>query len=46
MNWWILVVAGILEVGWAIGLKYTEGFMSTTVSCKGSAPATFSDFAK
>lgn len=26
MNWWILVVAGILEVGWAIGLKYTEGF--------------------
>lgn len=26
MNWWILVVAGLLEVGWAIGLKYTEGF--------------------
>lgn len=26
MNWWILVVAGMLEVGWAIGLKYTEGF--------------------
>jgi quaternary ammonium compound-resistance protein SugE len=22
----ILVVAGIFEVGWAIGLKYTEGF--------------------
>ena len=26
MNWAILVVAGILEVGWAIGLKYTHGF--------------------
>ena len=26
MNWVILVVAGLVEVGWAIGLKYTEGF--------------------
>jgi quaternary ammonium compound-resistance protein SugE len=26
MNWAILVVAGVFEVGWAIGLKYTEGF--------------------
>jgi quaternary ammonium compound-resistance protein SugE len=26
MNWIILVVAGLFEVGWAIGLKYTEGF--------------------
>ena len=26
MAWVILVVAGLLEVGWAIGLKYTEGF--------------------
>ncbi len=26
MAWLYLVVAGILEVGWAIGLKYTEGF--------------------
>ncbi len=26
MNWTILFVAGLLEVGWAIGLKYTEGF--------------------
>lgn len=24
--WVILVVAGLFEVGWAIGLKYTEGF--------------------
>lgn len=26
MAWVILVVAGVLEMGWAIGLKYTEGF--------------------
>lgn len=26
MSWVILVVAGLLEIGWAIGLKYTEGF--------------------
>ena len=26
MNWLILVVAGLFEVGWAIGLKYTDGF--------------------
>jgi quaternary ammonium compound-resistance protein SugE len=26
MSWAILVVAGLFEVGWAIGLKYTEGF--------------------
>jgi quaternary ammonium compound-resistance protein SugE len=26
MAWVYLAVAGLLEVGWAIGLKYTEGF--------------------
>lgn len=26
MSWIILVVAGLLEVVWAIGLKYTHGF--------------------
>ena len=26
MAWVILVLAGLFEVGWAIGLKYTEGF--------------------
>lgn len=26
MAWFILVLAGLFEVGWAIGLKYTEGF--------------------
>ncbi|MDR7335120.1 quaternary ammonium compound efflux SMR transporter SugE [Roseateles asaccharophilus] len=26
MAWLLLVIAGLFEVGWAIGLKYTEGF--------------------
>jgi quaternary ammonium compound-resistance protein SugE len=26
MAWIMLTIAGLLEVGWAIGLKYTEGF--------------------
>jgi quaternary ammonium compound-resistance protein SugE len=26
MAWIVLATAGLLEVGWAIGLKYTEGF--------------------
>ena len=26
MSWIILVLAGLFEVGWAIGLTYTEGF--------------------
>ncbi len=26
MPWLILVIAGLFEVGWAVGLKYTEGF--------------------
>lgn len=26
MSWFILVIAGLFEVGWAIGLKYTAGF--------------------
>lgn len=25
MAWAVLVVAGLLEIGWAVGLKYTEG---------------------
>lgn len=24
--WIVLVVAGLFEIGWAVGLKYTEGF--------------------
>lgn len=26
MPWVLLVFAGLFEIGWAIGLKYTEGF--------------------
>lgn len=26
MAWSMLFVAGVLEIGWAIGLKYTDGF--------------------
>ena len=26
MAWIVLLAAGLLEVGWAVGLKYTEGF--------------------
>lgn len=26
MSWFILVLAGLLEIGWAVGLKYTDGF--------------------
>jgi quaternary ammonium compound-resistance protein SugE len=26
LSWFVLILAGLFEVGWAIGLKYTEGF--------------------
>jgi quaternary ammonium compound-resistance protein SugE len=26
MSWFILILAGLCEIVWAIGLKYTEGF--------------------
>ena len=26
MAWFLLFIAGLLEIGWAVGLKYTEGF--------------------
>lgn len=26
MHWFLLTLAGLFEVGWAIGLKYSEGF--------------------
>ena len=26
MAWFILVIAGLFEIGWAVGLKFTEGF--------------------
>jgi quaternary ammonium compound-resistance protein SugE len=32
MAWFLLLIAGLLEVGWAIGLKYTEGFTKPLAS--------------
>ena len=26
MAWLVLVLAGLFEIGWAVGLKYTDGF--------------------
>lgn len=26
MAWWLLLLAGVFEIAWAIGLKYTQGF--------------------
>lgn len=32
MSWLVLFIAGLLEVVWAIGLKYTHGFTRLTPS--------------
>jgi hypothetical protein len=32
MAWAVLLAAGLLEITWAIGLKYTEGFTRLTPS--------------
>lgn len=37
MAWLYLIVAGLLEVGWAIGLKYTDGFTRLVPSVLTSA---------
>jgi quaternary ammonium compound-resistance protein SugE len=42
MAWAILVVAGLMEVGWAVGLKYTEGFTrllptAAVLACMGAS---------
>ncbi|QCC47892.1 DMT family transporter [Halobellus limi] len=26
MSWYLLLLAGLFEIGWAIGLEYSEGF--------------------
>ncbi len=33
MSWIILIVAGLLEAVWAVGLKYTDGFTRLIPSC-------------
>lgn len=32
MHWFLLFIAGLFEVVWAVGLKYTEGFTRLTPS--------------
>lgn len=32
MAWAFLILAGLLEIGWAIGLKYSEGFTRPGIS--------------
>lgn len=32
MSWIVLLIAGLLEVVWAVGLKYTHGFSRLTPS--------------
>lgn len=32
MSWLILILAGLLEICWAIGLKYSDGFTKLTPS--------------
>jgi quaternary ammonium compound-resistance protein SugE len=42
MAWLYLLIAGLLEVGWAIGLKYTEGFSKLVPSALTIAAMVFS----
>ena len=49
MDWFILLLGGLFEVGWLVGLKYTEGFtrllpsivtvafMAASIGCLGLA---------
>lgn len=39
MAWLILFIAGLFEVGWAIGLKYTEGFSRYPLAGAGTGAA-------
>ena len=32
MAWIYLIIAGILEIGWAIGLKFSDGFSKPVIS--------------
>ena len=32
MGWFYLVIAGFLEIAWAVGLKYSEGFSNLSAS--------------
>ena len=38
MSWYLLILAGLFEIGWAIGLEYSEGF-SKPIPTLGTAVA-------
>jgi len=38
MSWYILIIAGLFEIGWAIGLQYSDG-LSRPVPTLGTAIA-------
>lgn len=38
MSWYILILAGLFEIGWAIGLEYSDG-LSKPVPTLGTAVA-------
>jgi len=33
MAWVYLLIAGIFEIGWAVGLKYSQGFTKPLLTC-------------
>jgi quaternary ammonium compound-resistance protein SugE len=43
MAWVVLFIAGLLEVGWAVGLRYTQGFtrLWPSVGAVGAMAASF-----
>lgn len=32
MSWFYLIIAGLFEVGWAVGMKYSQGFSKPLAS--------------
>jgi quaternary ammonium compound-resistance protein SugE len=44
MNWLALVIAGFFEIGWALGLKYTQGFTKLVPSLYTGAAMAISFF--
>jgi len=38
MAWFYLTTSGLFEIGWAIGLKYTDGFTDFAPVCSDWSP--------
>jgi quaternary ammonium compound-resistance protein SugE len=43
MSWYVLILAGLFEIAWAIGLSYTDGF-SNPIPTAGTAMALIVSF--